>query len=128
MAMKSSSVEILPESDNVLACVKYSGIVRENDCRIFHLRLESNLSESGRLKILTVFDKTFRGWEIDAAEADLGSMLEYAGKAEKIALVNPPPTTVFQMKVLTPLFGNEVKFFEEGHFAEALEWIKRDSA
>ncbi len=124
--MADKSVEILPESDDVLACVKYTGVIKKDDYKPFFDRLEDNMNKTGRVRVLAVFDENFQGWEMDAAESNFRSVLEYAPDAERIAYVNPPESKIFQMKLSAPMLKGKLKFFNKDSFDQAYEWVKSE--
>jgi hypothetical protein len=124
--MTDKSVTILSDSDDILACVLYSDVICKKDYEIFFEKMKQNLENSGRLKVLVVFEENFKGWEIDAAEANFGSYLHFAPKAEKIAYVNPTRHKIFKAKIAEPLIKGEVRFFDRDSYQEALNWVKED--
>jgi hypothetical protein len=119
------TVTILPESDDVFIFVRYSGIISKDDYQPFLQKMRDNLKNSGRLRVLVVYED-FKGWEMDAADVNFKSILEEAARAEKIAYVNPPPNKIFQMKISSPALNCKIKFFDENAYEEACEWIKND--
>ncbi len=118
------TVTLLPETDDVLVCVTYSGIVNLKDFEdVFFSRVRQNFAKTGRVRALLNYDDDYKGWEEEAAAANFLSITEYATRAEKIAYVGPPGEKVFQMRLLKPMVG-ETRFFEKDEFEKALEWVK----
>lgn len=128
MVITMKNVTILPESDDVLACVRYSNVITMEDYEPFIAKLKENLARSGKLKILVIYDDNFQGWEMDAADSNFRSILEYAPEASKIAYVNPPENKILQMRLSSPLLKGEIRFFSKDEEAKAFEWIRSDDA
>lgn len=118
------TVVILPETDEHTLCVRFTGLIRKEDHKLnLRDRLAAMVEKDGWYSMLIEY-KDFVGWEHDAADISLRSIMDFGKFARRLAYVNPPEKKVMQTKLTAPLFGGEMQFFDEGDFDAALEWVR----
>ncbi len=121
----ADGVTILPETDKRTLCITLKGVVQPDafkDC--FLEPLEEIIKHTEHYALLINYDKTYEGWSKEAAEISFQSIIDYGSQARKLAYVNPPDSKLFQINMARPLFGGEIRFFEENQLKEALKWVK----
>jgi len=121
---EDTTVLVLPETDGHTLCVEFTGLIRRED----HKRnLSGNLAKIiekyGWYNLLISHAPSFRGWETDAAELSLRSIMEYAKYGRRRAFVNPPEKLIMMQK-MSGLFGGETRYFDAGQFQDAIAWVK----
>lgn len=71
--------------------------------------------------------QNFDGWEDAATKIDLGLSVELGPYLTKIAMVNPPPIIIAQMKMKAPAMPRAtVRYFEDGEYELAVKWANED--
>lgn len=120
------TIFILPESTDTILCVRYTGTVTLADFTQYHYReMIKRVDENGYLKMVVCYDNNYKGWEPDAADANLKSIVELAKKARKLAYVNPQKRKIFLMSMVHDLLeGAEIRYFESDDYESALAWVK----
>ncbi|PZP55071.1 MAG: hypothetical protein DI586_07995 [Micavibrio aeruginosavorus] len=116
---------ILPESEGNVLCMEIADRVSlDNYTNVLEPAVRKVVEKYGHFRILISYTEPAVGWDIDAAAQDLEAMAELGGKAEKIALINPPERVLIRWQTLRPLLSGELKFFTDAEFDKALSWVK----
>lgn len=114
---------IMPESEgNVLAVEIGERITLEEYQEIFADAAATLLPKYEESRLLLNYTKDFYGWDIEAAEIDLGILSTKGHLLSKIALVNPPEKVLSRWLVLKPILGGELRIFTQ--VDEAINWVK----
>ncbi len=121
-----STVRVLPQTDDQMLCVEFSGLIRADDFRReFRNNLEKTIKTHGFYDVLIVHAPSFKGWEPEAADESLHTVMDLAKYGRRRAMVNPPEKIVLMQKVSgDKLFGGETRYFNADQFDEALVWVK----
>lgn len=120
-----STVIVLPETDEHTLCVELNGwVLREDHKRNLRGNLEKIIEKNGWYNLLINYNPAFRGWEEDAADLSLQSIIEFGKLACRRAYVNPPKKAFYRNKMGESLFGGDVHYFNSDQFQEALDWVK----
>ena len=118
---------ILPESEGNVLCLEIGErVTLENYRSIFEPAMKDILARHADAGAVISYTRPFLGWDIDAAEHDIQTMTAMGRNVKKVALVHPPESVINRWHILKPLLGGEVKIFEEGQFADALAWVRKD--
>ncbi len=119
-------VQKLPESENETFCVKLSGHVCKDDyVKKFHDEIKEIIAKHGKYNLLVYYAPDYKGWDSDAADANLEAIIETGPYAHKRAYINPPEKKIKQSKVIEPyLKDSEYRFYGPEDFDKALEWVK----
>jgi len=121
----STTIIVMPESDDVTLCLTLTGIITKDDHRRnLYNELDRRIKKFGTFNLLIFFSKDFQGWQEDAAGSSMGSIIEQAKYGRKIAYVNAPEKKVLQTKLSKPLFTGDVRFFNEADLLAATDWVK----
>ena len=119
------SVVLMPESEHNTLCLALQGTVKYEDyAAIFRGQIEETLRENDNFNILIYYSPAFQGWERDAADMSLQTIIDYGSKIHKLAHVNPPEKRVLMQKLAPTLFSGESKNFTGEELDSALNWIK----
>lgn len=120
-----SNISVLAESDDTTLCLRLTGMIGADEFdRYFHQEIEKRVANNDYFNMLVEYDSNFKGWEPEAAERNFKSILSLSSKPRKLAYINPPEQKIVLMKYAKPLLSGEIKYFDSGHFSEALNWIK----
>lgn len=120
-----SNIIILPESDKNALCVSLHGVISLDDYEeYFFKRLDAIVKSGRKFGLLIHYSKDYKGWSKEAADRSFQSIIEHGKHARKLAYVNPPEAKMFQIKMAKPLFGGDIRFFEEKELDQALAWVK----
>jgi hypothetical protein len=120
-----TSITILPESNDTTLCLLLSGHITAKDFeKYFHQEIKNRVEANGFFNMVVTYDEAYKGWERDAADLNLKSILELGSKPHKLAYVNPPKRKILLMKMAEPLLKGEIRYFENGGYQDALKWIK----
>ena len=118
-------VTILPETYKRTLCITLKGVVQPEAFKECFLEpLEEIVRHTKNYGLLINYDKTYEGWSKEAAELSFQSIIDYGPQARKLAYVNPPDAKLFQINMTRPLFGGEIRFFDESQLKDALQWVK----
>ncbi|MDB5491020.1 MAG: hypothetical protein JWO78_869 [Micavibrio sp.] len=120
-----TSVVILPESNQTTLCLQLHDQVTADDFdHYYHQEIKKRIAANGYFNMIVTYSADYKGWEPDAADLNLKSILELGNKPHKLAYVNPPKRKILLMKMAEPLLKGEIRYFEEGQYEDALKWIK----
>lgn len=120
-----SSVIVLPDTDETTLCVEMKGLIRRRDYeKNFRNRILDITSKHRRFNVLIFYASSYKGWEPEAADLSLKSIMELGGKIRRQACINPPDTILFRNKLSSALFGGQTRYFDDGKYDEALAWVK----
>lgn len=123
--MNKSTVIILPESDEKTLCVELAGTIRRADHeRVIRKGLFERFEKNGSYNLMAYFGPDFKGWEPDAADISMQTIVEIGRHAHRLAFVNPPEKKVMQSKLTPHLFGGELRHFADDDLKEAITWVK----
>lgn len=124
-AKAASSVVVLPESDETTLCVEMKGLIRRQDYeKNFRNRILDITSKKRRFNVLIFYAPSFKGWEPEAADLSLKSIMELGKKINRQACINTPNMVVFRNKLSSALFGGETRYFDKNNYNEAMVWVK----
>lgn len=120
------TVKVLPQTDDQTLCVEFSGLIRAEDHkRALRANLENMIQRNGFYNLMITHASNFKGWEADAADLSLRTIMEFAKYGRRRAIVDPPEKIVLMQKVSgQSLFGGETRYFNADQFDEALAWVK----
>ncbi len=119
------TVVLMPESDKGALCVAVSGTIRKEDHeRVIYRELAERIKRDGHFSMLVHFTPEYKGWEHDAAEVSMKSIVEFGKYARRLAYVNPPEKKILQNKLAAPILGGEIRYFDAEDLPMALKWIK----
>lgn len=122
---RGPSVIVLPDTDETTLCVEMKGLIRRQDYeKNFRNRILEIAKNHRRFNILISYAPSFKGWEPEAADLSLKSIMELGGKLRRHACINPPDTILFRNKLSSALFGGQTRYFDNGKYDEALAWVK----
>jgi hypothetical protein len=125
--MNSRTVQILPETQDNILCVSYSGIVNADDYeRVLQPALKAALAASGTFRLLIHYAPGFKGWEPEAAAANFRNINDVNPTAERMAFVNPPERKVLQLSLQKFMWKGQVRLFDQAELDNALGWIKEE--
>lgn len=116
----------LPETnDRVLCCqvlAKMTSKAYEHAGEVFRETLKKN----GEIRIVVNYIN-FDGWDDDATKLDMGFNLEFGPHFTKMALVNPPPVMISQIKMKASTFPRlNVRYYEADEYEQAVRWANED--
>lgn len=119
------TVFILPETTDTTLCVRYSGALTVEDFDHYHHQeLLKRREENGYFNLLVCYDNDYSGWEPEAADANLKSIVELGKNARKLAYVNPHKRKIFLMRMVNDLVKDaEIRYFDGDDYAAAVAWI-----
>lgn len=116
---------VMPESDDRTLCIEAKGYVRrEEHTGKLRKGLERILEHYESYNLLLYYGTDYKGWEAEAAESSMESIIDYGKRARKLAYVNPPEKKIMQMKITADLFSGETRFFSKEDLAAAIAWVK----
>ncbi|HTK85896.1 MAG TPA: STAS/SEC14 domain-containing protein [Patescibacteria group bacterium] len=119
------SVTVLPETDENTLCVEMKGLIRRQDYeKNFRNRILAITSKKRRFNVLIFYAPSFKGWEPEAADLSLKSIMELGKKINRQACINTPNMVVFRNKLSSALFGGQTRYFDKDNYDEALAWVK----
>ena len=114
---------ILPESNADLICVKVSGKLTDADYKAFIPKVEEVITQFGTIKFyVDVLD--LEGWEWRAAWDDFAFGIKHWKDFTKLAMVGDAKWEELSAKIADKINKAEVRYFDEDHAAEALEWVR----
>ena len=120
-----TSVVILPESNETTICLMlHDHVVAEEFDKYYHQEIKKRVAANGYFNMIVTYATDYRGWEPDAADLNLRSIMELGSKPHKLAYVNPPKRKILLMKMAEPILKGEIRYFEDGGYQDALKWIK----
>lgn len=120
------TIRVLPQTDDQTLCIEFSGLIRAEDHkRVFRANLEKIIEKNGFYNLLITHAPDFKGWEADAADRSLRTIMDLAKYGRRRAIVDPPEKIVLMQKVSgQSLFGGETRYFNADQFDDALAWVK----
>ena len=120
-----ATVIVLPQTDDHTLCVEFTGLIRAEDHRkAFAENLGPMVEKNGWYNILIYHRPDFKGWEPDAADISLRTIMEYGKFCRRRAVVSPTEKLIMMQKMSGQLFGGETKYFNDDQFQEALAWVR----
>lgn len=120
-----ASVIILPDSNETTLCLQlHSHVTAEDFDKYCHQEIKKRVEANGYFNMIVHYDSDYEGWEPDAADLNLKSIMELGSKPHKLAYVNPSKRKIMLMKMAEPIIKGEIRYFEEGQYQDALKWIK----
>ncbi len=118
-------IEIMPQTDQTTLCVTMKDVVsRESYRQCIEKPLDKIVQKTGKYSLLVNYDPSFKGWSQEAAALSFETIIKYGLQAVKLAYVNAPDSKRLQINVARPLFGGEIRFFDQSELQEALHWVK----
>ncbi len=109
------------EYENVVA-VRATGLLTDQDYKLFVPELEKIIREKGPVSVLIEFEN-FRGWEPKAMWADFRTGLEHGDDFEKIAIVGEKAWHHLFAVIAKPFTSAEVRYFDHNEIQRAWDWI-----
>ncbi|HTK83712.1 MAG TPA: metalloregulator ArsR/SmtB family transcription factor [Patescibacteria group bacterium] len=121
----TDTVIILPETDDHTLCVELTGLIRREDFRrSFKEPLQKIIENNGFYDVLIHHLPDFKGWEEDAADLSMQTVIESAKYGRRRAMINAPEKFILMQKMSGEVFGGETRYFGPGQFQAALNWVK----
>ena len=118
---------VLPESEGNVLCLEIGQRVTLDDyVNIFEPPMRAIVAKYSDARAVISYTRPFLGWDIDAAEHDIATIAEVGRHVRRIALVHPTEQVAQRWLTFKPLFGGDVKIFNEGEFDNALAWAKAE--
>lgn len=115
---------LMPQSDDRALCFQIDKpISKEGYAENFVPRTRAMIERHGGIRLLLYFTG-YKGWEPEAALANMGILTEFGPKVIRFALVNPPKKEILRAKVNEPLVSGETRVFDAAQLDEAIEWVK----
>ena len=122
---QTTSVIILPESDDRTICVRFDGPVNRDDHEKFLTgEIAKRADRLGSFNLVIIYGDDHHFKDNEAAEVNIRGLMSFASRCTRAAYVNPTPRKVLQIKLLAPLFAGEVRFFNADERDEAIAWAK----
>ncbi len=111
------------DSTGRVVCVRIDKMISGEGYRqILRPILQSVIQKHGELRILVQFDR-YKGRDAAAAKEDMITLAKIGTFITKLGLINPPEEEVFRRAMSSNTIGGELKFFAEGQYDRAMEWI-----
>ena len=122
---QNSTITRLPESTDQVLCVALTGLIRREDHeKYLNKPVQAMIGRYGQCSLLFHYDDEFKGWEPDAAAANMNAILTSGAYARKLAYIDPPEKKILQLKLAEPLIAGEIRYFSREQLPEALAWVK----
>jgi len=121
---KDAPVALMPESEGDALCFEFSSMITLDSYNLVMKNVRERVGENGMFSLLFYYTPSFKGWEPEAADANMKNIIEYGRNTRRLAYVNPPEKKIMQHKMAPGLFSGEVKYFSEEQLAEAIAWVK----
>ena|ERR1700761_2106550 len=123
-AKNKPSVTVMPQTRGDTLCVEMANSITKEDYeKNFRDRILQIIKKEPHINLLFNFVPSYKGWEPDAADLSLKSIMELGRYVHRQAYVNAPKKIFFRNKLSEALFSGETRYFAAGQFDEALEWV-----
>ncbi len=124
---KEKCVTILPQTEGDLFCARYDGVMNVPEyTEIFIKQSDAAIAKYGTIRLLIEFGPNFAGWDDEAAELNFKTVLRQCPHVRKLVYINPSKRTLAKAHMLLPAdLKNNMRMFEAGQIAEAVEWMNR---
>lgn len=118
-------IEFMSESSSSVVGIRATGKLTDADYKHSLIpKLESLFSEHGKLNVLFYMDKSFEGWDLDAAWDDASYGLRHRADFEKLAVVGGPAWVEWCIKLSGFLMKGEIRIFSADQLKSAWIWLK----
>lgn len=118
-------IEIMPESNGSALVFKATGKLSDADYKeVLIPKIEENIKQSGKAKVLLFLPADFVGWEAHAMWDDARFGVRHRNDFEKLAVVGGARWVEWATKIGAYFMEGEVKTFPEARLTEALEWVR----
>jgi hypothetical protein len=120
----TSSVRVMPQTKGNTLCVEMANSITKEDYeRNLRDRILEIIDKEPHINLLFCYTPSYKGWEPDAADLSLKSIMDLGHYIRRQAYVNAPEKIFFRNKLSGSLFSGEIRYFAEGEFQDALEWV-----
>ena len=118
---------IIPEwsSDKAICILLDKPITRFGYESNFLPKVQDMLEKNNAIR-LGLYMEDYQGFEKDAAALDMATWSTYGPHTEKLALINPPESFIFKVKMKAPLIKGEIRYYNRHEKDEALAWLNED--
>lgn len=125
MSAVTSSITILPQSDEYTLCLLLRGVITRADHQAnLAAPMRERIEKNGYYNLVLIYDPDFEGYTPDGADSSFQSIKEMGLKARRIAYVNPTARKLFQTKITRNMLGGDVRNFEKDDVEKAIAWAK----
>jgi hypothetical protein len=122
--MLSVKIDVL----NHIAILEPVGPLSESDFRSAAKQVDSMIEESGRLKGIVIYAKSFPGWEsIAALTSHLRFIKDHHKKVSRVALATDSVAAYFAEIFATHFVSAEIKIFSYPDIEKATQWVLEDA-
>ena len=120
-------IEILDDSAPDVLGVRAGGTLRRSDYHdVLEPRIRSLLESHRALRVLFLFDESFRGWTMGAAWANTVLDVAHRHDFDKIAMVGAPRWEQWCVKApAAVLMRGQLRTFERRELEQAWAWLRR---
>lgn len=116
----------LSESNDRVFCFRVLTKMQTSRYERAAAALHEMMKREGEVRMVIDY-QNFDGWEDDATKIDMGLSVELGPYLTKIAMVNPPPIVIAQMKMKSPAMPRlNIRYFEDGQYDAAVRWANED--
>lgn len=124
-----ASIKFLQTTSTKVLAYEVDGKLREKDIKSAVAHMKELFGQEGKVNVLGRF-KNFNGFDLLAVFDDDLIKLKYQSlsKIERYAVVGPSPWLRNFLELLDPMFGVEIKVFDENDEAAAWEWVGASQA
>lgn len=116
-------IDILPSGVDKVLGFKMSGLLHDEDYKVFVPLVDEAAAKHGKVRILAQFHD-FKGWDLHALWDDIRFSTTHCTKIEKIALVGEKTWEAWMAKVCKPFTMAKIEYFDVSKIDDAWNWIK----
>jgi hypothetical protein len=119
---ETAMVEYYEEANGRILILRMSGKLTKGDYRSFLPEIEHLIQRHGRIRLLFQMHD-FQGWEPEALWEDIKLGFTHFSDFERVAFAGHRTRQEGSLESCKPLHDSKVRHFDEGEFAQAVEWI-----
>ena len=113
--------ELASPYENTLG-FKMTGLLHDEDYKMFVPRVDEAIADDGKVRILAQFHD-FKGWDAHALWDDIKFATTHCAKIERIALVGEKTWERWMSKFCKPFTMAELKYFDASELDTAWAWL-----
>ncbi len=103
--------------------VTVSGKLTKEDYKLFIPKLEEDIRENGKIRILFHMDN-FHGWEMSALWEDIKFDMKHFSDIERLAMVGDKQWEKGMSSFCKPFTTAKIRFFELNEIEQAKTWLE----
>lgn len=116
----------LSESNDRVFCFRVLAKMQTGRYERAGAALHEMVKRQGEVRMVIDYEH-FDGWEDGATKIDMGLSVEIGPYLTKVAMVNPPPIIIAQMKLKSLAMPRiNLRYFEAGQYDDAVKWANED--